>query len=200
MKYGYKILLLFFLLPTIYVCKGQNVRLSCIEQEHITSHSCHIQTNTNNLLSLMSKPVKVSYDKKENFLILDTFNVYHTYSQLINIFWYKDVGYRDVNGLASLYWISFKHNHFSIIIDNQVISKNYTLENFQRNFYYDEENTYFQDRKKNLVCQDDSRMYYTYISIPICNGAGGECLVFCFNKKGNIDNVQFYTITHLNIQ
>ena len=91
-------------------------------------------------------------------------------------------------------------NSVSIIIENQIISKYYTLENFQRNFDYDEENTYFQDRKKNLVCQDDSRMYYTYISIPICNGAGGECLVFCFNKKGNIDNVQFYTITHLNIQ
>ena len=67
-------------------------------------------------------------------------------------------------------------------------------------FDYDEENTYFQDRKKNLVCQDETRKYYTYISIPICSSVGGEHIVFCFNKKGNIDNIQLYTITHLNIE
>ena len=115
MKYNYAIIILLFCfwLTTILTCKGQNNRVSCVDRAHITSHSCYLQVSTNNLLMVMSTPKRISYDYKETFFIVDSQNNRHAYSQQVNLFWFKNIGYRDINGLASLYWISFRNNKYS---------------------------------------------------------------------------------------
>lgn len=195
MKYNYAIitLLFYFLSATQPTCEAQNNHVSCIDRAHITSHSCYLQASTNNLLLVMKTPKRISYNYKETFFIGDSANNGHLYSQQVNLFWFKNIGYRDINGLASLYWISFRNNRNSITIEDQVINSSYTLKDFQKNFDYDEGHTYFQNRKRYLVCEESKRKYYTCICLPICNSEYGEYLVFTFNKNGRIDSIQFVT-------
>lgn len=184
--------LLLLLLSISYACKGQNARISCIERAEIKSQSCHIQSTTDYLLSTMPDPKKVTRNRMEIFPVIDSSNSCITYSQEINIFWFKNIGYRDVQGMASLYWISLKNSRLSIIIENQIISKSFTLNDFQNKFAYERESIYYQDKKNNLVCQDSPKLYYTCICMPICNAMESEYIVFCFNKKGFIDQIRTY--------
>ena len=191
------ILLLFLLLSISYVCKGQESGTSCIRREHIRSQSYIIQSATDDLLSTMPNPKKVTYNRTEIFFDTDSSDAVNVYSQEINLMWFKNIGYRDVQGLASLYWISFKHNSSSIIIEDYVISKSFTINDFQKIFIYSEQNVYYQDKKNNLVCQDSPKRYYMYVCLPLCNSMGSEYLVFCFNKKGFINNIWLYTTSPL---
>jgi len=189
--------LLCLLLSIPYICDGQDTSASCIRREQISSQSDIVQSTTDDLLSSMPKPKRVTYNRTENFFDIDSSDSVVVYSQEINLMWFKNIGYRDVQGLASLYWISFKHNSSSIIIEDQVISKSFTLDDFQNVFDYSEQNVYYQDRKNNLVCQDSPKQYYTYICLPLCNSTWSESIVFCFNKKGFIDNIRLYTTSPL---
>lgn len=189
--------LLCLLLSIPYICEGQDTSASCIRREQISSQSDIVQSTTDDLLSSMPKPKRVTYNRTENFFDIDSSDSVVVYSQEINLMWFKNIGYRDVQGLASLYWISFKHNSSSIIIEDQVISKSFTLDDFQNVFDYSEQNVYYQDRKNNLVCQDSPKRYYTYICLPLCNSMWSEYVVFCFNKKGFIDNIRLYTMSPL---
>lgn len=189
--------LLLLLLSISYVCKGQNARISCIERAEIKSQSCYIQSTTDDLLSTMPNPKKVTRNRIENFLVIDSSNSCIKYSQEINILWFKDIGYRDVQGMASLYWISFKNNRLSIIIEDQMISRFFTLDDFQNKYVYTRENVYYQDKNNNLVCQDSPKWHHTCICMPICNTMGSEHIVFCFSKKGLIEHIRIYTMSPL---
>lgn len=192
-----QLLCLLLSMSYVYVCKGQKSGTSCIRREHIRGQSCIIQSATDELLSAMPNPKKVTYNNTENFFDTDSSDTVIVYSQEINLLWFKNIGYREVQGVASLYWISFKHNFSSIIIGDRVISKSFTLDDFQNEFDYSEQNVYYQDKKNNLVCQDSHTRYYTYVCLPLCDSKWGEYIVFCFNKKGFLDNMWLYTISPL---
>ena len=119
--------LLCLLLSISYVCKGQDTRISCIERDQIKSRIFVVQAKTDDLLSAMPKPKKVTRNRTENFFVIDSSNSCVTYSQEINLYWFKDIGYRDVQGVATLYYISFNRNRRSITIENHVISKSFTF-------------------------------------------------------------------------
>lgn len=182
------------------LCKGQNTRMTCVGRNRIQSHNVVIQTKIDDLLSAMPKPKRVTRNRTEFFFVMDSSNFYVTYSQEINLFWFNNIGYRDVQGLASLYLISFKNNALSILIEDQVISKSFTFNDFQNAFEYSEQNVYYENKNKHLVCQDSPKRYYTYVCLPICNSMRNEYIVFCFNKKGFIDHLRLYAMSPLYTQ
>lgn len=193
-----QLLCLMLLIPCL--CKGQNTRMTCVDRDQIQSQNVVIQTKTDDLLSTMPKPKRVTYNRTENFFATGSSNAVVIRSQEINLIWFNNIGYRDVHGLASLYLISFKHNALSIIIKDQVISKSFTFNDFQNAFEYSEQNVYYEDKNKNLVCQDSPKRYYTYVCLDLCNSDEYEYIAFCFNKKGYIDNLWLYAMSPLNTQ
>ena len=185
--------LLCLMLSMSCLCKGQNMRITCIEREQVNSQDFVVQAKTDELLSAMPKPRRVTSNRIENFFVVESSNSCVTYTQEVNIYWFHDIGYRDVQGVASLYWISFKRNRRSIMIGNQVVSKSFTFNDFQNKFEHTEYEVYYQDKKKNIVFQGSPQKRYIYVSLPICDSHVSEHIVFCFNKKGFIDHVRFYT-------
>ena len=182
------------------LCKGQNTRISCVDRDQIQSQNVIIQTKTDDLLSAMPKPKRVTCNRTENFFATDSSNAVVIRSQEINLIWFNNIGYRDVEGLASLYWISFNRSRRSMTIENQVISKSFTFNDFQNAFEYSEQNVYYEDKNKHLVCQDCPTRYYTYVGLDLCNSEVYEYITFCFNKKGFIDHILLYTMSPLNTQ
>lgn len=189
---------LMLLMPCL--SKGQNTRMTCVGRDQIQGQNVVIQTKTDDLLSTMPKPKRVTYNRTENFFTTDSSNAVVIRSQEINLIWFNNIGYRDVQGLASLYLISFKHNALSIRIKDQVISKSFTFNDFQNAFEYSEQNVYYEDKNYNLVCQDSPKQYYTYVCLDLCNSDESEYIAFCFNKKGFIDNIRIYAMSPLKTQ
>lgn len=194
MKSGRIFLFSFVLFMIAFCCQGQEIKTLCVEKHRISIPNIQIFINTDKLLSEMPTPIRISNCRNEPFLLIDTNNKCVEHLQPVRILCFKNISYRDANGLASPYWISLKNKHFSVIIEGHVLDHTYTLSDFQRSFLYDEENVFFLDKTKHLTCQENPRKYYTCTCIPICNSQWNEHLVFYFNKKNKICYVLLYLI------
>ncbi len=169
--------------------------LPCIEEEQISSSNCMIRSNTDSLLLVMPTPQKVPYNRQETFVCSDTIDNQVTGYQKNNLFWFKDIAYQDRKGLASVYWMSFKHNLYTISINGIEMNHSFTLDDFDKLFCYKEENVFFLNGKRQLVSRKDSHVRYTCIGLPICNSSCGEHIIFFFDKNKHLSSLIFNLIT-----
>jgi hypothetical protein len=173
---------------------AQDCKQDCINLDHLKGHNLFLRTKTSKLIEFVGNPASFTLDRENIFWHRDSMQNGTYYKPIVNIIEYQHFVYLEKEDSVWINHVHFDNEHyFSILYDEIIFNQYLHIKDFFKYFQIQELNIVLLNKKKYFADAKD-KVYYTLVSLSVCESKYSEYIEFYFNKKGFLESIAFHTL------